>query len=332
MRKLHPPIEPFDQFYLESEGHRLYVERCGNPEGYPLLFLHGGPGTGCNPNQRRFFDPKFFQVILFDQRGAGRSTPHASIDGNQTDKLVEDMEKLREKLGIEKWALFGGSWGSTLALAYAQSHPKTVSQMILRGIFLGRKQDIDWYIEGGASKLFPEAWELFLAPIKDSKASNNLEAYHTLLFSNDETEQLEAAKAWTRWEARCLELSTPVDTQEAFSEDRQALAIARTEAHYFKNGCFLKKPLLEQMEKIAQIPAIVIHGRYDCICPLDQAWELKKGWEMLGGEVDFRIIEEAGHAASDPKIEAALVEAVYDLQQRLDPITSQNRSPANSPG
>ncbi len=307
MRQLYPEITPYQEFMLPvGDGHELYVECSGNPAGLPVLFLHGGPGGGTQPWQRRFFDPRRYRIVLFDQRGCGRSTPHASLEHNTTWHLVDDIERLRQHLGIEAWVVFGGSWGSTLALAYAQSYPRQVLHLILRGIFLCRRADIHWFYQEGASRIFPEPWADFLHPIPVAERDDLLSAYHRRLTGPDELMRMACAKAWSIWEGSCSTLLAQASTLEHFADPRVALAMARIEAHYFVHDSFLAdRPLLAGMPALADIPGHIIHGRYDMVCPLDNALALHAAWP---GSL-LQIIRPAGHAASEPGIIDALVRA-----------------------
>ena len=304
---LFPAIQPDSHFYLQvSSHHELYVELCGNADGIPVIFLHGGPGASCEPVHRRFFDPEKYRIILFDQRGCGKSRPHASLHQNTTQYLIDDMEKIRQKLGVEKWVLFGGSWGSTLALAYAQSHPDRVLGMILRGIFLCRQQDLSWLYQCGASRLFPEAWEAFLQPVPEPERQDMIAAYHHRLTSDNELERMASAKAWSIWEGSTATLRPNGQVLDYFSDPHVALSIARIECHYFINQGFLQEnQLLDNMDSISHIPGFIVHGRYDAICPIDQAYALNAHWP----ESRLKIIPDAGHAASEPGIAQALVES-----------------------
>jgi proline iminopeptidase len=313
---LYPEIEPFNNFHLDVDGrHRLYVEECGRRQGIPALFLHGGPGAGCEPYHRRFFDPGRYRIILFDQRGAGRSAPHADLTDNTTWHLVEDMEKLRKKLGIERWLLFGGSWGSTLALAYAQTHPQRVSGLVLRGIFLCRPREICWFYQEGVSRIFPDYWEDFLRPVPPDQRDDLMSAYHRLLTGDDELRRMAAAKAWSVWEGRTATLRPNRAVEAHFAQPHIALAMARIECHYFMNGAFLQTDeLLRNAGKLRGIPGVIVHGRYDMICPLENAWELHRRWP----ESELRIIPDAGHSAAEPGTRRALVEATDRFASLLE--------------
>jgi proline iminopeptidase len=310
LRTLYDEIEPFDSGRLRvSAVHELYYEQCGNPKGKPVVFLHGGPGAGLVPDYRRFFDPQAYRVILFDQRGSGRSVPHASLDDNTTWHLVADIEQLREHFGVDQWLVFGGSWGSTLALAYAETHPERVSGLVLRGIFLGRQNEARWFYEDsqGASAIFPDNWEDFLRVIPEAEQDNMIGAYYRRLTSTDESTRQEAARAWSIWESSALRLLPDQELIDEFSEPEKAVALARIECHYFTNNCFFETDnyLLEHVDRIRHIPAVIVHGRYDIICPLMSAWELHRAWP----EATLNIIPDAGHATSEPGITDALVRA-----------------------
>lgn len=310
LRTLYDEIEPYDTGRIRvSDVHELYYEQCGTPNGKPVVFLHGGPGSGLIPDYRRFFDPSAYRVILFEQRGAGRSTPHASLEDNTTWHLVADIEKIREHFGIDQWLLFGGSWGSTLSLAYAETHPERVRGLVLRGIFLCRPQEIRWFYEDnhGASAIFPDNWEAYLRLIPEAERGDMINAYYRRLTSNDETTRLEAARAWAMWEASVLKLLPDQKLIDDFTEPDKALAVARIECHYFVNNCFFdtNNHLLEHIDRIRHIPAVIVHGRYDVVCPPVNAWDLHRAWP----EAELKIIPDAGHAATEPGIADALVRA-----------------------
>ena len=307
MPELHPDILPYAVHRLAvDDRHALYVEECGTARGIPALFLHGGPGAGCEPYHRRFFDPTRYRVVLFDQRGAGRSIPHADLTDNTTWHLVADIERIRERLGIERWLVFGGSWGSTLALAYAQTHPERVSALVLRGIFLCRDDEIRWFYQQGASRLFPDYWADFVAPVAAGDRHDLLGAYHRLLTGADDIARMAAAKAWSTWEGRTATLLPNPSVVGHFGDPHVALSLARIECHYFVHQAFLRPgQLLEDAGRLAGIPAVIVHGRYDAICPLENAWALHRA--MSGSELV--IVPDAGHAASEPGIRLALVEA-----------------------
>lgn len=308
MKTLYDPIEPFDRGRLPvSPIHTLYYEQCGNPEGQPVIFLHGGPGGGISPNYRRYFDPEAYRVVLFDQRGAGQSTPHANLEDNTTWHLVSDIERLREHLGIESWMVFGGSWGSTLSLSYAQTHPQRARQLVLRGIFLCRPKEIKWFYQEGASAIFPDVWEEYLKVIPAAERGDMLTAYHRRLTSDDEAVRLEAARAWSIWEGSTSKLFPDQELIDHFAEPQTALALARIECHYFMNNAFFETDnfLIENVGKIRRIPAVIVQGRYDVVCPMMSAWELHRAWP----ESELQVIPGAGHSMSEPGIISALVEA-----------------------
>jgi proline iminopeptidase len=303
----YPPIEPYARHRLAVDGHHtLYVEECGNPKGIPAVFLHGGPGAGCEAGHRRFFDPALYRIVLFDQRGSGRSVPHADLRDNTTWDLVADCERIRTKLGIERWLVFGGSWGSTLALAYAQTHPERALALVLRGVFLCREAEIRWFYQEGANWVFPDWWEDFLAPIPEAERGDLLHAYHRRLTGTDELARMAAAKAWSIWEGRTATLLANPDVQAHFADPHVALSLARIECHYFVHQAFLRPDqLLHDAHRLAGIPGVIVQGRYDIICPLRSAWDLHRAWPTA----DLQIIPDAGHAAFEPGIRAALVAA-----------------------
>jgi proline iminopeptidase len=308
MRTLYPPIEPFDQGMLPvSPVHSLYYEQSGNPTGKPVVFLHGGPGGGSLTDYRRYFDPASYRIVLFDQRGSGKSTPHANLEENTTWHLVDDIEKIREHLGIDRWQVFGGSWGSTLALAYAQTHPDRVSELLLRGIFLCRPKEIQWFYQEGASWLFPDVWEQYVGVIPEAERGDMVSAYYKRLTSDDQVVRLEAARAWSVWEGSTSKLLPDTKMIEHFGDAEFAVAFARIECHYFMNNSFFATDnyLIENVDKIRHIPAVIVHGRYDVVCPILSAWELHRAWP----EADFRIVGDAGHSVSEAGITSALVEA-----------------------
>jgi proline iminopeptidase len=315
MKDLYPPIEAYKTQRLDvAGGHQLYLEEVGSPDGIPILFLHGGPGAGCEAYHRRFFDPNVYRAVLFDQRGCGRSTPHASLEQNTTWDLVKDIETIREALGIERWLLFGGSWGSTLALAYAQKHPERVIGMVLRGIFLCRKREIDWFYQSGAGRVFPDYWEDYLAPIPERERDDLLQAYYRLLTGENELKRMAAAKAWSIWEGRTASLRSNSSVVDFFSQPRTALSLARIESHYFVNHAFLRpNQLLEDASKLSGIPGVLVQGRYDLICPMESAWELHQAWE--GSELI--VIPDAGHSATENGIRKALIETTDRFAREL---------------
>ncbi len=294
--------------------HTLYVEESGNREGIPAVFLHGGPGAGCESTHRRFFDPERYRIVLFDQRGSGRSLPHAELAENTTWHLVDDMERIRRELGIERWLVFGGSWGSTLALAYAEAHPGRVLALVVRGVFLCRDQEIDWFYREGASWVFPDWWEDFLAPIPSAERDDLLASYYRRLTGSDEIARMASAKAWSIWEGRTATLLPNPDVQAFFAHPHVALSLARIESHYFVNHAFLEpNQLLRDSHRIAEIPGVIVQGRYDLICPLRSAWELHQAWPAA----ELRIVPDAGHAAFETGIRSALVEATERLAREL---------------
>jgi proline iminopeptidase len=304
---LYPAIEPFNSGFLEVDDvHRIYYEECGNPQGKPAIFLHGGPGGGCTPEMRRFWNPERYRIVLFDQRGAGRSTPHASLENNTTWDLVADIERLRTKLEIDRWQVFGGSWGSTLALAYSQAHPDRATEIVLRGVFLVRSKEIHWFYQHGASELFPDLWQGYLAPIPVAERDNLLAAYHKRLTSDDEQVRLEAARAWSTWEGGTLTLLRNEQLAADFGSEHTALSLARIECHYFVNQAFLEEnQLIGNVDRIRDIPCVIVHGRYDVICPAVSAWELARAWP----QAKLHIVPDAGHAAFEPGIVHELVTA-----------------------
>ncbi len=294
-RTLYPAFEPNYTGYLKvSGGHELYYEESGNPHGKPAVFLHGGPGGGCTEKMRRFFNPDVYRVVLFDQRGCGKSRPHASLEENTTWDLVNDIEILRAALQIDRWQVFGGSWGSTLALAYSQTHPERVTELVLRGIFMLRKKEIQWFYQKGASELFPDLWQHYLQPIPKSERRDLVGAYYKRLTSDDPEVRLQAAKAWSIWEASTSFLMPNDKITDTFGADDLALSLARIECHYFVNDGFMKEnQLIKNVGKIRNIPGVIVQGRYDIVCPSISAWELAQAWP----EADLRIVPDAGHAA-----------------------------------
>jgi proline iminopeptidase len=315
VQSLYPAIKPYvtHSFAVESP-HVLHVEECGNPNGIPVLFVHGGPGSGCEPYHRQFFDPEKYRIILFDQRGSGQSTPHASLENNTTQALVSDMEALREHLGVEQWVLFGGSWGSTLSLVYAETHPNRVLGLILRGIFLCRRKEIQWFYQHGAHHIFPDYWEEFLRPIPPEEQDDMLKAYYQRLTGDDEIARLTAAKAWSIWEGRAATLRPNKGVLNHFGDTHTALSLARIEAHYFMHNAYLRdNQILEDAHRLEDIPGHIIHGRYDMICPLENAWELHRAWPAAR----LAIIHDAGHAASEPGIVDALIRATREMADEL---------------
>jgi proline iminopeptidase len=307
LRTLYPPIEPYKSGHLDvGDGHSLYWELCGNPDGKPAVFLHGGPGAGCSPDHRRLFDPARYNILLFDQRGCGRSTPHASLEANTTWDLVADIERLREMVGADQWLVFGGSWGSTLALAYAETHPDRASALILRGIFTFRQAELDWFYQDGASSIFPDKWEDFLKPIPEAERGNLVAAYHKRLTGDDPAVQLECAKAWSGWEGATITLLPDESTVAVHTADRFAIAIARIENHYMVNRGWLEEgQLIRDAAKVRHIPGVIVQGRYDACTPPVTAWDLHRAWP----EAEFHIIPDAGHAYNQPGILDRLIRA-----------------------
>jgi proline iminopeptidase len=315
VRTFYPDIEPHKTGRLAvTGGHELYYEESGNPNGKPVVFLHGGPGGGTEPKQRRFFDPKAYRIILFDQRGCGKSTPYASLEENTTWDLVADIERLRAHLGVDRWQVFGGSWGSTLALAYAQTHPDRVSELVLRGIFLLRDAEIAWFYQEGASWMFPDAWRHFLEPIPAAERGDLLHAYHKRLTGPDQAERLRCARAWSVWEGSTSCLLPNDDLIKRTGGDEFALAFARIECHYFVNHGWLTggRELLANVDKIRKIPAVIAQGRYDVVCPMKSAWDLHEAWP----EADLRVVRDAGHSAMEPGIVHELVSATDRFRAR----------------
>lgn len=307
MSDLFPPIKKNQSFYLKvDETHEIYVEECGNPEGQAVVFLHGGPGAGCEPYHRQLFDPEKYRIILFDQRGCGLSKPHASLVDNTTNHLIADIEMIREKLEVNKWVVAGGSWGSTLAIAYAQEHPQRVDGLIVRGIFLSTKKEIQWFYQEGASKIYPDYWQDFLQPIPAAEQGDLVSAYHKRLTGDNEIARMGAAKAWALWEARTASLQPKTSLLDHFGDPKTALSVARIEAHYFINdGFFEPDQLLNNMDRLKDIPGFIVHGRYDMICTIKQAFDLHKAWP--GSEL--MVIQNAGHSAGEPGISSALIKS-----------------------
>lgn len=307
-RGFYPPIEPHRSGHLAvGDGHEIYWEECGNPRGKAVVFLHGGPGAGCDARARRFFDPARYRIFLFDQRGCGRSRPHASLEHNTTSDLVADIERLREMAGVAGWQVFGGSWGSTLALAYAETHPDRVTELVLRGIFLLRKAELDWFYQSGASFLYPDRWEEYVAPIPPPERIDLMRAFHRRLTGTDRTEALAAARAWAVWEGSTSYLLTDDENVRKWGEDEFALAVARIECHYFVNGGFMRSEsqLLDDIGRVRHIPAVIVQGRHDVVCPMITAWDLHRAWP----EAELQVVGDAGHSAFEPGITDALVRA-----------------------
>ena len=308
---LYPPIEPFNSGYMERDGHQIYYEQCGNPNGKPAVFLHGGPGGGGSIAVRRFFNPEKYNIVIFDQRGCGRSKPHGCLENNTTWDLVDDIEALKNMLEINNWLVFGGSWGSTLSLAYSQTYPKSVSEMVLRGIFMLRKKELDWFYQEGASNIFPEAWEKFLEPIDIDQRNNLMAAYYKIFKSDDEKKKFSAALAWSRWDGSTCSLSYNPDMANSFSDPNFALAFALIENHYFVNKGFLEheNQLIETgIDIIRHIPTTIVQGRYDIVCPMATAWELSKNWP----EAKLVIAPASGHTAFEKEITHELIKATNE--------------------
>jgi len=313
-RTFYPPIEPYRTGRLDvGDGHSLYWEQCGNPDGKPAVMLHGGPGAGCSPGHRRQFDPERYNVTLFDQRGCGRSTPHASLDANTTWHLVEDIERLRGHLDIERWLVFGGSWGSTLALAYAQTHPDRATELVLRGIFTFRQTELDWLYQYGASEIFPDKWEEFLAAIPEAERGDLVAAYHRRLTGDDTAERLAAAKAWSKWEAETVTLLPDPHVIDEHTGDDFAIAIARIENHYMVNKGWLDEgQLIANAGRLKDIPGVIVQGRYDCCTPPSAAWDLKRAWP----EAELVIVPDGGHLFTEPGVLDGLIRAADSFAAR----------------
>lgn len=318
LRNLYDPIEPYNSAHLKvSDIHDIYYEQCGNPNGKPVVFLHGGPGGGIVPEYRQFHDPSAYRIVLFDQRGSGKSTPHASLEENTTWDLVADIEKLREHLGIEKWQAFGGSWGSTLGLAYAETHPSRVTELVLRGIFLCRPGEIQWFYQEGTSWTFPDVWEEYVKVIPENERGDMIGAYYRRLTDDNQEEKIAAARAWSIWEGSTSKLFFDHESIEKFSDPHFALAFARIECHYFMNNCFFPTDnyLLENVAKIRNIPGVIVQGRYDVVCPMRSAWDLHRAWP----EAELHITPDAGHSIMEPGNLSALVEATDRFRIRGQP-------------
>lgn len=326
MNVLYPEIEPYHSFRITVNApHELHVEQCGNPHGIPVVFLHGGPGGGCAPLHRRFFDPAIYRIVLFDQRGCGRSTPHAELAGNDTWALVADMERIRQHLGIDRWLLFGGSWGSTLALAWAETYPERALGLVLRGIFLCRPRDLEWFYQSGADRVFPEAWADFLAPIPAAEHDNLVRAYHRRLTGTDAAERARCAIAWSVWEARCATLHADASLVQHYLDPQVSLAFAGIENHYFMNDAFFApNQLLRDAHRLAAVPGVIVHGRYDMVCPVEQAIELQRAWSRA----KLVVVPDAGHAVTEPGIRAALLRATDDFARQLEPLLRADGSGA----
>ncbi len=315
LKKLYPEIEPYRESQLKvSDLHTLWIEECGNPQGIPVVFLHGGPGAACEPFQRRFFDPDKYRIVLFDQRGCGRSTPHAELRENTTQHLVADIETIREYLNIEKWLVFGGSWGSTLALVYAETYPENVTGLVLRGIFLCRPRDIEWFYQDGACSIYPDLWQDYIKVIDPNERDNLVNAFYKRLTSEDKQTRLQAARAWSVWEGNTSNLITKPSVLNHFSDEHTALSLARIECHYFINDSFLdNNQLLANANKLENIPGVIVHGRYDIVCPVEQAYALHQAWPTA----EFIIAPTSGHSATEDEIVDELVGANQKFARRL---------------
>lgn len=315
MLVLYPEIKPYREHKVNVDApHVLHVEECGNPDGIPVLFLHGGPGSGCEAYHRRFFDPEKYRIVLFDQRGCGRSTPHGCLELNTTQHLVADIEVIRTLLQIDDWVLFGGSWGSTLALVYAQTHPERVRGMIVRGIFLSRQKDLDWFYKDGANRIFPDAWTDLIKPVRENMRNDLITAYDKLLHSNNDLQRMSAAKAWSAWEGHCATLRPNTNVLDHFTDTHTAVSLALIEVHYFKHHSFLEEnQILRDMDRIKHIPGMIVHGRYDMICPLDNATDLHHEWVNS----ELQIIRDAGHSAAEAGITDALVRATDEMARKV---------------
>ena len=310
---LYPPIDPFDQRMLDvGDGHKIYVEQCGHPQGMPVVVLHGGPGGGCSPTMRRYFDPSVYRIVLFDQRGCGRSRPHASVTANTTAHLIGDIEQIRRTLGIDRWLVFGGSWGATLALLYAQAHPERAAHLVLRGVFLMTQAELDWFYGGGAGRFWPDLWARFCEIIPEDERGDLIAAYHRRLFSGDMMLETRFARAWSGWENALASVDHDGRTIDGPAE--YARAFARLENHYFVNGGFLEHDgqIEAQLHRLADVPGTIVQGRLDMICPPTAAWRLAQGWRWSV----LRMVPAAGHALSEPGISAALIAATDALRGR----------------
>ena len=316
MLMLHPPLKTNQEFILKVDPpHELYVEESGNPDGLPVIVLHGGPGGGSTPDMRRFFDPADYRITIFDHRGGYHSTPHGELEKNDTAALLADIEAIRQTLEIDKWIVFGGSWGSTLGLVYAEAFPERVLGLILRGIFLGRKRDIAYTYQEGANFLFPDHYQDFIKPLAANELDNVIDSYYGILTSEDELHRMAAAKAWSVWEARCATLHPDMKLIKNCSDPHFAFALARLECHYVRNACFLKpNQILDHIDRIREIPGIIVHGRYDVVCPMENAWLLHRAWP----EAKLKIIRDAGHAASETGIIDALVHSTREMAKRFN--------------
>ncbi|MBT5388466.1 MAG: prolyl aminopeptidase [Porticoccaceae bacterium] len=316
MRKAFPAIRPYKTHHIAvTEPHLLYVEESGNPEGIPVLFVHGGPGGGAKATDRCFFDPDKYRIVLFDQRGAGQSTPHACLEDNHTAALIEDIETIRKRLQIDRWVIFGGSWGSTLGLVYAETYPELVLGLILRGIFLCRDEDIHWFYQQGASHVFPDYWQQYVQVIPESERGDMLSAYYSRLTGENEIERMAAAKAWSTWEGRCATLHSNEALVDQFANPHVAMAMARIEAHFFINQAFLEPDqITKNAHRLKDIPGTIVHGRYDMVCPVNQAFSLSEAWP----QARLKIIADAGHSSGEPGITDALIVATESLAHQLN--------------
>ena len=316
MQNLFPEIKSYTEHYLDvDDTHKLYIEESGSKNGIPILFIHGGPGGGTEPFHRRFFDPEKYRIILFDQRGCGKSKPHGNLKNNNTQALIDDIEKIRSHLNIEQWILFGGSWGATLSLLYAQANPDKVTTLILRGVFLNRQKDLHWLYQEGANRIFPDAWNTFVKLIPNDERDNLLAAYEKRLNGDNELERMAAAKAWSTWEGSCATLKPSSTVMNHFTDPHTALSLAKIEVHYFLNKSFIEEnQIIQNMHLIEHIPGIIVHGRYDMVCPLDNAISLADAWP----NAELNIIREAGHASSEPSIADALVRATNNVAKFIE--------------
>jgi proline iminopeptidase len=313
-RTLHPPIEPFNRFRIEVPGgHELYVEEVGTPGAKPAVVLHGGPGGGCSPGMRRYFDPGAWHVVLFDQRGCSRSRPHASVERNTTWELIDDIEAIRRRLGFERWTVFGGSWGAALGLLYAEAHPRRVAELILRGVFLMEQRELDWFYGGGAAAFFPDLWAEFVSPIPEAERDDLIAAYHRRLMSGDLARQTEHARAWAKWEGSTATLRADSRPRPGFGDAAYARAFSRIECHYFHNRGFLPEDghILREIGAVSRIPGVIVQGRYDMICPPLSAFRLREAWPAA----ELRMIGDAGHALSEPGITAELLAATDGFRE-----------------
>lgn len=319
MLVLFPELKPYQRHQLKvSDLHELYLDESGNPDGVPILYVHGGPGGGCDASSRRFYDPEVYRIVTFDQRGCGRSTPHGELAENTTQDLIADIEAIREFLNIDKWVLFGGSWGSTLSLLYAQTHPGRVRALVLRGVFLSRQRDLDWLYKDGANRVFPDYWEEFIKPIPKSERNDLLQAYYSRLVGEDELARMAAAKAWSAWEANCSKLRPSSDTLAKFTKPHNALALSRIETHYFiNNGFIAENQILKNMQVMADIPGRIVNGRYDMVCPLSNALALHNLWPNS----ELHIVRDAGHSASEAGTVDALIRVTQDIAKKLQTVS-----------